>query len=135
LDFGLAGVAMNIFTRFLSGGLGDKKLEEWIRHWDGVEGLVVRVFKAKGATAEDEGEYGRLRPWLLAHYPAWEGALRPHWQAAKVAGALAKQDPFARLLRVETAGGFVGDWEAMQHLPAAREALNRLVVERTGAKE
>lgn len=122
---------MNIFTRFLSGGLRDRGLEALIRHWDGVERLVVRVYKGKGATAEDEAEYGRLRGWLVVNYPGWAERLRPHWQGAKVAGELAKQDPFARVLRVETAGGFVGDWEVMQHLPAAREALNKLVVARS----
>lgn len=119
---------MNIFTRFLSGGLQDGRLEEWISHWDVLEALVVRVYKGKGATAEDEGEYGRIRPWLQENYSQWQVALKPHWQVALVAGKPAKVDPFERLMRAERAADFVGDWEAMQVLPAAREALNRLLL-------
>jgi hypothetical protein len=47
---------------------------------------------------------------------------------------MTEQDPFLRLLAAEQASDFVGDWEAMQYLPAAREALN-LYIQAVEGKE
>ena len=41
---------------------------------------------------------------------------------------LTRTDPFRLLLAFEHPADIRDDWNAMQHLPAAREALNRFVV-------
>jgi hypothetical protein len=122
---------MNPFTRFLRQWNKDKDLDQLIEHCDALEALVIRVYKGGEATAADEAEYHALRRWLLANYPDWQAELQPLWRRAKVAGAAATRDPFLRLIEAESASEFVGDWEAMQHLPAVREALNSLVLSKS----
>jgi hypothetical protein len=121
---------MNLFTGFLSGALGEEdELLPFIERWDALERLVIRVYKGQSATAADEAEYGQLRRWLLDAYPRFRAELEPLWREAKVAGELAAADPFARLMQAGAAADFAGDWPAMQNLPAAREALNRLILQ------
>jgi len=120
---------MNLFTRFLKQWLHDSDLEQLVEHCDALEALVIRVYKREEATAADEAEYQALRRWMEANYPQWQSRLRPHWREAKVAGEAATADPFLQLTAATSAGEFVGNWKAMQHLPAAREALNKLVLQ------
>lgn len=122
---------MNLFTRFLRQWNKDKDLERLIEHCDALEALVIRVYKGGEAKAADEAEYHALRSWLRANYPEWQDELQPLWRKAKVAGVAATKDPFLRLIEAESASEFVGDWEAMQNLPAAREALNSLVLSKS----
>ena len=82
---------------------------------------------ARWSETADETIYKEIRDWLVDNYSLWENELRPYWQATKVGGQKAEQDPFLRLLTAERAQDFVGDWQAMQNLPAAREALNRYI--------
>jgi hypothetical protein len=126
---------MNIVTRALAIKIKDRRLKDWIAHWDALEALVIRVYKGNQAGAQDEAEWGRLRPWLQKEYPRWETALGPHWRQAHVAGEPAREDPFLRLLAYEQAQAFVGNWAAMKTLPAAREALNRLLMEMGEGKD
>ena len=119
----------NPFTRSIAAALRERRLREFITHWDAVEALVVRVYRGNAANAADEAEYAKVRPQALAGHEHLRAALEPHWRTAKVAGALATEDPFVVMLRHETAAAFLGDWPAMQALPAAREALNKLVLE------
>lgn len=127
----MPGMAMNPFTRFLRQWSGDKKLETLIEHCDALERLIIRVYKRGHSSAGDEAEYQALRRWINTNYPAWEGTLRPIWKELRIGGALIQEDPFLRLIRPEHAAEFVGDWKTMQHLPVAREALNRLVLARS----
>lgn len=120
---------MNLFTRFLRQWLHDSDLEQLVEHCDALEALVIRVYKRGEATAADEAEYQALRSWMEANYPQWQSRLRPHWREAKVAGKAATADPFLHLTAAPSAGEFAGNWKAMQHLPAAREALNKLVLQ------
>lgn len=121
---------MNLFTRYLARNNRNDDLEALIAHWDRIEALTIAVFKGKRAAPEDEAEYAALRGWLLAHYPTWEADLAPHWRATLAAGQPTAVDPFRRSVQAATAAGLVGDWGAMQHLAAAREALNRLLLAR-----
>ena len=123
---------MNPFTRFLRQWTrGDAGLDQLVEHCDALESLVIRVYKAGKATAADETQYQAIRRWMQDNYPAWQAALRPFWQEARVAGRPAREDPFLRLTAPQSASAFVGDWQAMQVLPAAREALNRLVIQQS----
>lgn len=127
---------MNPFTRFLLGRKSTKvsALEAFVARWDALEALVIRVFKGKEAEPADLAEYEQLKGWLVENYTVWENDLGPYWQVTQAGGQVIKQDPFLRLLAADEAGDFVGDWEAMQHLPAAREALNRFI-QGAGEKE
>ena len=103
------------------------EIEEFIRYWDILEELVIRVFKGKSASAEDEAEHQEIRSWLLENYPHWQRHLEPFWRSATINGELAREDPFALVLAIPQASGFVKNWPAMQNLPAAREAINDLL--------
>ncbi len=122
---------MNPFTRFLSQWSKDEPLHEFIPHWDTLEALAIRVYKSGRATAEDEVQHQEARAALQKLYPALSDKLRPYWQQARVAGHPEHGDPFAFLLAPAHAAEFVGHWAALQHLPAAREALNQLLVAET----
>ena len=119
---------MNLFTHFLKQWTDNRDLDDLVEHWDQLERLVIRVYKGKVARPEDETEYGQLQGWLQSNYPKWQTDLQPYWQRAKVAGHPAGQDPFRHILAHPSAAAFLTDWNAMQHLPAAREALNRFVL-------
>lgn len=119
---------MNLFTRFLRQWNHDPDLERLVEHWDALEALVIRVYRRGEATAADEAEYRAIRAWMQHHYTAWEKVLESHWRHARVAGQGAQEDPFRRLMAPEAAAGFVRNWAAMQHLPAARESLNQLLL-------
>lgn len=119
---------MNPFTHFLARYVLRRPLHQFINHWDALEALVIQVYKTGAVTATDEATYQQVRAWMQRHYAAWEEALRPHWQVAQAGGEPVSQDPFRLLIRPEKATAFVGNWAALQTLPAAREALNRLIM-------
>ncbi len=119
---------MNPFSRFLRQWSGDEHFDQFVARWDRLEALVIRVYKQGAARPEDEADYAALRPWLRAHYATYQATLEPLWRDTLVGGQPAGEDPFLRLLHPEQAAGFIGDWPAMQHLPAAREALNRVLL-------
>lgn len=121
-------VPLNPFTRFLSQFLPDDDLDLFVSQWDTLEALVIRVFKAQRATPDDERLYLDVRRQLQRGYPQWQEQLEPLWRATLVNSKSAERDPFLYLLSVESAAAFIGDWAAMQHLPSAREALNRFIV-------
>ena len=120
---------INPFTRFLSQRSDDDAFPAFIAYWDRLERVVVGVYRAKLDEATAAGEYQAVWPWLRARYPRWAETLRPHWQATRAAGEPTQIDPFALLLAIAAPTDIAGDWRAMQHLPAAREAINRYLVE------
>jgi hypothetical protein len=124
---------MNPFTRFLSRYQRDESLQSFISDWDKLEALAISVYKAGRATDEDERAYGALLHRLTELYVVWREPLARHWPNALVAGEQATSDPFASLLGAGSATAFVTNWAALQQLPAAREAINRLVVERSAS--
>jgi hypothetical protein len=121
---------MNPYTQTLVKHIKDPRLVDFVVHWDLLEELVIRVYKAKSADTDDEGEYQRLRVWLLDAYPDWQAELGSYWPLALVAGQPPAEDPFAFLLAVPTASGFVSNRGALTKLPAARQALNQFITDR-----
>lgn len=121
--------ARNPFTRAILKQIEDPTLQEFVSYWDALELLVIRVFRAKAASQEDEVEYSQLRSWLYRNYGRWKEALLPYWQQARIAGQPSGQDPFLYLLSENSASWFSANWTAMQHLPAAREALNQYLID------
>ena len=119
---------MNPFTRAILKRIKDRRMSDFVRHWDALEALVIRVYKTGEASTEDEADHRRVREWLQKNYPRWQSELDPHWRSARIAGELATEDPFAYLIARSSAAEFAGDWRAMQSLPAAREALNEYLI-------
>jgi hypothetical protein len=101
---------------------------EFVAHWDEVEGLIIRVFRSGRLGPDDEHVWHTLRGWLAQAYPGWRSALEPHWRASKAAGKLADEDPFDMALAHDRASSFLADRRMMQFLPAAREAINRMIL-------
>lgn len=119
---------MNPFTRFLMQWVPQASLAEFVTQWDVLEALVIRVYKGKRATAVDEQQYQQAKAWFEANYAQFAPTLQPYWADTKVGGTTEHDDPFRVLFAPDTAVVFVNNWPAMQHLPAAREALNKLIV-------
>lgn len=124
---------MNPFTQSLLQRITNPALVEFVTRWDELEFLVIRVFKGSAASGSDEQKYCELRAWLEQAYPLWERDLEPYWRAAKIGGEPAAGDPFRVLLQVQEAADIVGNWRAMQTLPAAREALNHFLLDQIQA--
>jgi hypothetical protein len=99
-----------------------------VAQWDGLEALVIDVYRRSTATPEDETEFRILSGWLRDRYTDHRAALVDYWPATQVAGAPAQDDPFRRLFEAPNAAAFVANWPALQALPAAREALNRWLI-------
>jgi hypothetical protein len=119
---------MNPFSKFLRQWSQDASLDEFVEYWDRLEAVVVRVYRRKMTVAESRGEFGVVWPWLREQYGKWEEELRPFWMQTRAGGQLTQKDPFQLLLTLARPEDILNDWTAMQHLPAAREALNQLVL-------
>jgi hypothetical protein len=115
---------MNIVTQELARRTKDRHLQEFVSQWDRLEALVISIYRINVAAAEDEVAYRKLKDWLRKGYPHWQQALRTHWQVTRVGGDVILEDPFLKILAVQDASVFIGNWAAMQTLPSAREALN-----------
>jgi hypothetical protein len=118
----------NPFTRFLSQWSRNRPFNSFVEQWDALEGVVVSVYRERITPDAAERDFQRIWPWLRELYPQWEEALRPNWQSTKAGGQPTQTDPFRLLLDVQRAADIQGNWRLMQHLPAAREAINRLLV-------
>ncbi len=119
---------MNPFTQFLAQWSGDDdkgRLQSFLAYWDALERLVVQVYRQKLTPEAAQAEYARVWPWLRQQYGNWAETLRPYWQQTRAAGVPTATDPFQLLLDIPSPQAILGDWRAMQHLPAAREALNQ----------
>ncbi len=119
---------MNIFTRFLSQGANDRALRAFIEHWDRLEALVIQTYRTGIASPDHRDVYPTLRSWLREAHGRWATDLAPFWQKSSVGGTLDHGDPYLFILHHDEAIDFVDNWPAMQHLPAAREALNQLIL-------
>lgn len=119
----------NLFSSFLGQWSKNRPFNTFIEQWDTLEAIVIGVYRDKITLEAAETDFNHTWPWLREQYPQWEAALRPHWQATKAGGQPTQTDPFQLLLAVQHAADVNGNWSLMQHLPAAREAINRLLVE------
>ena len=119
---------MNPFSKFLRQWAKDATLDEFVAHWDQLEIVVVRVYRQKMPVAEAEKEFAVVWPWLRQQYGMWEGRLRPFWPQTIAGGQPTQQDPFQLLLSLTQPEDILDNWTAMQHLPAAREALNQFIL-------
>ena len=121
---------MNPFTKYLSQWSNDDGFLSFVEHWDRLERLVIAIYRGKTALDAAEREFQLVWPWLRSKYSAWEDILQPYWQATRAAGDQTHTDPFILLLSIDGPNAIPGDWRIMQHLPAAREAINRYLVDK-----
>src|SRR5687767_2796943 len=119
----------NPFTESLIRQIKNDSIVRFVSYWDRLEALVIRVYKGKDATADDEREWSQIRVWLQKEVPGMKDVLYPFWQGATIGGEPAREDPFERLINFGQARDFIGNWAAMQTLPAARQALNQWLVD------
>ncbi|MCW1969824.1 MAG: hypothetical protein KIH69_017055 [Anaerolineae bacterium] len=119
----------NPFTQSLMANVQNDELHMFVRQWDTLEGLIVGIFRNKRATAADAQLYLHVQSDLVSRLPNWQTALHPHWQGKKIGGQIAQADPFAALIAPNAASDFIGNLRLMQTLPAAREALNEMIVQ------
>ncbi len=127
---------LNPFTKILGSRLSDfdearPEIDNFVRHWDRLESLVISVYKSGEVDVTARSEFDLVTAWLSEHFANYETALARHWstQGTQVDGARDAADPFRSLFEHRQASSFVDDWGAMQTLPAAREALNRWLIE------
>jgi hypothetical protein len=125
------GDRFNPFSRFLGQWSTNRPFNDFVEQWDVLEAIVVAVYREKLSPEAAAADFSRTCSWLREQYPQWAEALRPHWQAAKAGGRPAETDPFLLLLSIQQTAEINGNWKAMQHLPAAREAINRMLLEAT----
>jgi hypothetical protein len=119
---------MNPFTKFLRQWAADDDFDVFVAYWDRLERLTIQVYRQKVTVATAQPEFEAVWPWLRQQYGRWQPLLEPYWRQTTAAGVPTQADPFLFLLEKESPAAISGDWQAMQHLPAAREALNQYVL-------
>jgi hypothetical protein len=124
-------MSLNPFSRFLGQWSRNRPFTEFVARWDDLEVIVVRVYRQKMTPDAARPTFEQVWPWLRQHYPAWEAALRPYWQQTNAGGRPTQTDPFQLLLAFDQPEAILDNWTAMQHLPAAREAINKYLLRET----
>jgi hypothetical protein len=121
---------MNPVTRRLLDDVDDPELAAFALAWDALEECLVQIYRAADCPPELATRHAELRASVESGLDAWEPALQPHWMATRINGAPPSESPFLSVVAVHRAGAVVGDRDLMRTLPAAREALNHLLLER-----
>ncbi len=124
---------MNPVTRHLLENIDDPDLAEFAMTWDALEEQIVRLYRTGACPPAEAAAFDRSLSSTVASYPRWAEPLARHWRAASVDGAPADEDPFGRILRIGGAKDVIRNRSLMRTLPAAREALNHLLLERAAA--
>jgi hypothetical protein len=116
---------MNPVTRRLLDDIDNPDLADLALGWDRLEERIVRIYRTGACSPEEAAAYAADRNSLQPGIRRYERALEPHWKLSPVA-----VDPFQAVLAVDDGRAVVANWELMRLLPAAREALNGLLLER-----
>ena len=126
---------MNPVTRRLLDEIDDPELAAFAMAWDSFEECLVWIYREGSCPPELEQRHGGLRSSLERDLGAWEEALRPLWQATRIDGAAVRHSPFRTVLAARRPRDVVGNRNLMRTLPAAREAINHLLLERGARSE
>lgn len=121
---------MNPVTRRLLDDVDDPELAAFALAWDGLEECLVRIYRMAECPPELAASHAEWRASVEAGLGSWEPALQPHWKATRVNGAPPSESPFLAVVAVRNPDAVIGDRDLMRTLPAAREALNHLLLER-----
>ena len=109
-------------------GVDEKEIEAFIANWEILEELVEEVYYKGEVEPTDRHLFGSLKMAIKRYYSQLSDELRPFWMQVKIAGQLLRNDPFAELLDTPGLSAFLTNWDRMQMVPAAREALNLMRV-------
>jgi hypothetical protein len=120
---------LNPFTKFLRHRQRNGNFDLFVSFWDRLESLTIQIYKEQIDAIAAQMEFAQVWPWLRQNYNRWQDELEPCWRRTRAAGAPTKSDPFLLLLAIESPTEIIGDWRAMQHLPAAREAINQYLLQ------
>ncbi len=126
---------MNPVTHGLLKQLNDPALTAFATDWDTLTELVIDIYQQKSLTVEQQERFFDAQERLQASYPALAPELEPFWRPARIKGELVVGDPFLAVLSKSSAKEFVENWDAMRTLPAAREALNMMLMSRIERSE
>lgn len=121
---------MNPVTQGLLKQLNDPDSTRFAESWDQLEQLVIEIYKQKSVSFDQQTEFFAVREKLQTMYPKFSQELDRFWPHIKVKGELMIGNPLASILSKQGAKEFVENWDAMRTLPAAREALNQMLVAR-----
>jgi hypothetical protein len=126
---------MNPVTAALVKELKDPAWSAFVEDWDQLNDLIIEIFKQKSVSFEQQELFFALQERLRQRYPLLAAQLEPFWHAAKIKGEVITSDPFQALFGQGSAREFVENWDAMRTLPAAREALNEMLMARVEKKK
>lgn len=121
---------MNPFSKYLRQWTTDANFDTFVDDWDRLESLVISVYRGRLSENDSAAEFSKIWPILRTEYPKWKEILRPYWKDVLAGGKPVGADPFRTLLAMTGPADISGNWEAMQILPAAREAINRYLANR-----
>jgi hypothetical protein len=119
-------------ARLLGQGSQRPALDALILHSDVIETLVIKIFRGKQATADDALTFARAAAGACDAYSQLTDKLDPLWRKAIIGGQPAPHNPFTYWAALPGAAACIDNWEAMQTLPAMREALNELILQERG---
>jgi len=125
---------MNPVTQALLKELKEPELDKFVEAWDTLNDLIIEIFKQKSTTFEQQETYFEVQEKLQTSYAKLKKQLEPFWRATRVKDGLIVGDPFQTLLEKQSAKEYVENWDAMRTLPAAREALNQMLMARIERK-
>jgi hypothetical protein len=110
------------------GAIDKGQVRLFLANWELLEELVSEVYSKGQVDPPDRDLFGSLKLALKRYYIALADELRPFWRQVRVAGRKLKQDPFVELLDVPGLSAFITNWEVIEKVPAAREALNLMLL-------
>ena len=125
---------MNPVTQALLRQVKDPALYAFVRDWDTLSDLVIEANQQKSLSFDQQEIYFQVQERLRQSYARLAAVLAPFWRKAKIRGEVIIKDPFLALIDKQSAKEFVENWEAMKTLPAAREALNEMLMARIEEK-
>lgn len=121
----------NPVTQQLIEQINDKQLAKFVEAFDVLEVLIIQIFKSKQADRQDRKLYRKAQKQLNKHYPRWQPALLNYWPNTTINNEPITEDPFLKLVSLNDAINFIDNWEMMQTIPPARQALNEWLLDKT----
>lgn len=118
----------NPFTRFLNSNQQDRHLDRFIILWDAMEERCIDTYQAGDCTPDENRDWQLLRANLRKAYGKVSELLAPHWKTATIKGRPVDKDPFLHVLQTGSLEEVIDNWSLLQHLPPAREAINRCIL-------
>lgn len=111
-----------------TGGVEHRQIKAFVANWEILEELVTDVYAKGEIDSRDRDLFGSLKLALKRYYQSLAEELQPFWVQVRVAGKVLTTDPIAELLESPGLSAIISNWDAMSKVPAAREAINLMLV-------